>query len=160
MQKAYFAAGCFWGTEALFRQIDGVSDVSVGYINGKTEDPTYNEVCGGETGYAEGVEIDFDETLVRYETLLTLFWKNHQPTSKNKQGPDSGSQYRAAIFYLNEEQKNLALLSKEALAKSGKYSDPVVTDVEAFHTFYRAEEYHQRYFEKHGKVCHFNHSSE
>ncbi|MBN2712914.1 MAG: peptide-methionine (S)-S-oxide reductase MsrA [Planctomycetes bacterium] len=149
-EKATFAAGCFWGVEAAFRQVEGVIHTQVGYTGGKTKDPTYRQVCAGGTGHAEAVEIVFDPKKVSYEKLLEVFWKIHNPTTLNRQGPDVGYQYRSAIFTHGEEQKKLATDSKEKLGKSGKYDEPIVTTIEDAPEFYRAEEYHQQYFEKQG----------
>lgn len=150
MQKATFAAGCFWGVESMFRQISGVISTSVGYTGGETEDPTYKDVCGDKTGHAEAVEVIYDPSQVSYEKLLEVFWDNHDPTTLNRQGPDFGSQYRSAIFYHTPEQEKAALASKEALDKSGKYRSPIVTEIVPATEYYRAEEYHQQYYEKRG----------
>jgi peptide-methionine (S)-S-oxide reductase len=150
METAIFAAGCFWGVEATFRQVEGVVSATVGYTGGTTTEPTYKDVCSGKTGHAEAVEVIYDPQRVAYETLLEVFWKNHDPTTLNRQGPDIGTQYRSAIFYLTPEQEAAAKVSKEQLEASGRYKRPVVTEITPASTFYRAEEYHQRYFEKHG----------
>lgn len=150
MQKATFAAGCFWGVEAAFRQVNGVTDTAVGYSGGTYENPGYREVCTGLTGHAEAVEIHFDPALVTYAELLDVFWANHDPTTLNRQGPDVGSQYRSAIFYHDDEQKAVALESKERVIASGRYKNPVVTEITPAAHFYRAEDYHQQYFEKRG----------
>jgi peptide-methionine (S)-S-oxide reductase len=153
-QKATFAAGCFWGVEAAFRQIKGVISTQVGYIGGSMDNPTYEDVCTDETGHAEAVEVTYDSSKVSYEKLLEIFWQNHNPTQLNRQGPDIGSQYRSAVFYHNEKQRKAAIKSKEMLGKSGKYSKPIVTEILPATDFYRAEEYHQRYLEKRGmNVC-------
>ncbi|HSX25742.1 MAG TPA: peptide-methionine (S)-S-oxide reductase MsrA [Chlamydiales bacterium] len=149
-EKATFAAGCFWGIETEFRKLPGVIDAQVGYTGGHTKNPTYNEVCGGQTGHAEAVEILFDPKIISYEKLLALFWRIHDPTSYNRQGPDIGSQYRSAIFTHNAHQLEAALKSKAALEKSGQH---IVTEIAPAGPFYRAEEYHQRYHEKHGGSC-------
>lgn len=155
MAKATFAAGCFWGVEAAFRQIKGVSATTVGYIGGKTANPTYEQVCTDRTGHAEAVEVDYDPAQVSYEQLLKVFWENHDPTQLNRQGPDYGSQYRSAIFFHTPEQQAAAEASKAALAQSGKYRRPVVTEIVAADAFYRAEDYHQQYLEKRGLAsCH------
>lgn len=156
MQKATFGAGCFWGVESFFRALPGVSDVVVGYSGGHTENPTYEQVCTGNTGHAEAVEVVYDPEKVSYRELLELFWKNHNPTTLNQQGPDFGSQYRSVIFYHTEEQKEEALASRQALEASKTWSKPVVTEIVAASTFYPAEDYHQRYFEKRGiaPTCH------
>jgi peptide-methionine (S)-S-oxide reductase len=154
-EKATFAAGCFWGVESAFRQVAGVINAQVGYTGGKTADPTYKEVCTDTTGHAEAIEITFDPAKVPYETLVSLFFKMHDPTQVNRQGPDFGTQYRSAIFYHSPEQKAAAESSKAALDKSRKYKKPIATQILPAGTFYRAEEYHQRYFEKNGgPACH------
>ena len=175
-EKATFAAGCFWGVESAFRTVDGVIDAQVGYIGGTTENPTYKEVCSGRTGHAEAVEITFDPSVVSYKELVELFWRVHNPTQVNRQGLDFGTQYRSAIFFhstsgreagaerqqRNEvqrqtlEQKEIAEKSKAVLEASGKYKKPIATQIVPAEPFYRAEEYHQRYFEKTGRpACHF-----
>jgi peptide-methionine (S)-S-oxide reductase len=150
-EKATFGAGCFWGVETTFRNIGGVTDAAVGYAGGKTENPTYEDVCTDETGHAEVVQVEFDPALVSYEKLLDVFWSNHNPTTLNRQGPDVGTQYRSVIFYHSPEQRAIAESSKAALDKSGKFRSPVVTQIEPAPKFYRAEEYHQRYLEKRGQ---------
>jgi peptide-methionine (S)-S-oxide reductase len=150
MAKASFAAGCFWGVEAAFRQVDGVLGTAVGYSGGRTENPTYESVCSGRTGHAETVEVEYDPAKVTYERLLDVFWENHDPTTLNRQGPDVGEQYRSAIFFQTPEQEKAAIASKENLEKSGRYKRPIVTEITPASAFYRAEEYHQRYLEKHG----------
>jgi len=152
MEKATFGAGCFWGVEAEFREIPGVVDVAVGYSGGKTANPTYHEVCGGETGHAEVCEVTFDPQQVSYERLLDAFWQMHDPTTRNRQGPDFGTQYRSVIFYHSPEQKAAAESSKAALEASGRFKRPIVTEIVPAGPFYRAEEYHQRYLEKAGRV--------
>jgi peptide-methionine (S)-S-oxide reductase len=157
MEKATFAAGCFWGVEALFRETKGVIDTKVGYTGGWEKDPSYERVCSGSTGHAEAVEIIFDADKINYTTLLQLFYDNHTPTTLNKQGPDIGTQYRSAIFFHTAEQQALALDFKEALSNSKKYSTPIVTQIVPAETFYPAEEYHQRYLEKQGlRHCHLS----
>jgi peptide-methionine (S)-S-oxide reductase len=151
MRKATFGAGCFWGVEAAFRRVEGVADVAVGYLGGTLENPTYRDVCTDTTGHAEVVEVQFDPAKVSYEQLLDVFWQIHDPTTPNRQGPDFGTQYRSAIFYHDEAQKAAALASKAALESSGRFRRPIVTEVTPASTFYRAEEYHQRYLEKHGR---------
>lgn len=147
---ATFAAGCFWGVEELYRKLDGVYATTVGYIGGQTDKPSYKEVCADVTGHAEAVQIHYNPEEVSFETLMNLFWENHNPTTLNRQGPDVGSQYRSAIFYHTDEQKSFAQLSKEQLDESGKWSKPVVTEIVEASTFYRAEEYHQKYLYKRG----------
>ncbi len=148
--KATFGAGCFWGVEAKFRKVDGVSDAVSGYIGGTLDNPTYQDVCTGKTGHAEVVQVEFDPAKVSYERLLQIFWASHNPTTLNRQGPDSGTQYRSAIFFHDENQKAAANTSKQETESSGKHSTPIVTEITPASTFYRAEEYHQRYLEKHG----------
>ncbi len=155
MAKATFAAGCFWGVEATFRQIPGVTSTRVGYIGGRTENPTYKEVCTDGTGHAEAVEVEFDPAVARYDELLKTFWENHDPTQLNRQGPDWGSQYRSAIFFYTPEQEAAARASKDALEKAHRYSKPIVTQIVPAVTFYPAEDYHQQYLEKRGQAtCH------
>lgn len=155
-RKATFAAGCFWGVESVFRKVEGVVDVAVGYTGGTVEDPTYEDVCTGTTGHAEAVEVTYDPEQVSYEQLLEVFWMNHNPTTPNAQGSGIGTQYRSAIFYHSDEQRRQAAASKEALEASGKWPKSIVTEIVPAAPFYRAEEYHQRYFEKQGRglVCH------
>lgn len=155
MEKATFAAGCFWGVEAAFRQTKGVTATAVGYTGGQTVNPTYEQVCSDRTGHAEAVEVDFDPAQVSYDDLLAVFWDNHDPTQVNRQGPDFGSQYRSAIFFHSPEQQAAAERSKQALAASGKLKRPIATQVVPADTFYRAEDYHQQYLEKRGMAsCH------
>jgi peptide-methionine (S)-S-oxide reductase len=155
MEKATFAAGCFWGVEETFRQIKGVTDTMVGYTGGTTENPTYEQVCRSKTGHAEAVQVTYDPTKVTYEQLLDVFWKNHDPTQIDRQGPDYGTQYRSAIFYHTPEQQKIALESKNKLDKSGKYSKPIATQIISAVEFYKAEDYHQKYLEKRGlSNCH------
>lgn len=154
-ETATFGAGCFWGVEAAFRSVDGVSSTMVGYTGGTTENPTYKQVCTGNTGHAEAVQVTFDPDRVSYEQLLEVFWKCHNPTHVNRQGVDIGSQYRSAIFFHTPEQKEAATASRQRLAESGAFSRPIATEITPASTFYRAEEYHQRYLEKHGRAsCH------
>ena len=150
--KATFAAGCFWGVEAEFREIRGVTDTAVGFTGGRTANPTYHEVCAGDTGHAEVCEVTFDPDVVSYEQLLDAFWNMHDPTTRNRQGPDFGSQYRSAIFYHDEAQRAAAESSKKALESSGRFKRPIVTEITAAGPFYLAEEYHQRYLEKQGRL--------
>lgn len=148
--KATFGAGCFWHVEALFRQVKGVNNTCVGYTGGTTENPTYDDVCSDKTGHAEAVQVEYDPNQVSYEELLKVFWANHDPTTPNRQGPDIGTQYRSVIFYHDENQKKEAQISKEQLEKSGKFNKKLVTQIVPASTFYEAEEYHQRYFDKRG----------
>jgi peptide-methionine (S)-S-oxide reductase len=150
MAKATFGAGCFWGVEEAFREVEGVTDVVVGYTGGQTDNPTYEAVCSSATGHAETVEVEYDPDRVSYADLLEVFWSIHDPTQLNRQGPDVGTQYRSAIFVHDEEQRRTAEESKEALERSGRFERPVVTEVVPASAFWRAEDYHQRYFEKHG----------
>jgi len=155
MEKATFAAGCFWGVEAAFRQLAGVRATAVGYLGGQTQNPTYEQVCTGRTGHAEAVEVEFDPAQLSYEQLLELFWQCHDPTQLNRQGPDVGEQYRSAIFYHTPKQQAAATAAKQKLAASGKFARPVVTEIVPAGAFYRAEEYHQQYLEKRGQdSCH------
>ena len=155
MAKAIFAAGCFWGVEAAFRQVPGVVSTRVGYIGGHTANPTYKEVCGDGTGHAEAVEVEYDPARVSYDQLLDIFWENHDPTQLNRQGPDWGTQYRSAIFFTSPEQEQAAKASKQKREKSGAYRKPIVTQIVPEATFYAAEDYHQQYLEKRGLAsCH------
>ena len=149
-KKATFAAGCFWGVEAAFRRVPGVVDAAVGFEGGKTEHPSYRDVCSHRTGHAEVVEVDYDPGQVSYEELLDVFWSIHNPTTRNRQGLDFGSQYRSVIFYHDEEQHRAAVASKEALDASGEHRRKVVTQIVPAAPFWRAEEYHQRYYDKGG----------
>lgn len=150
MPKATFAAGCFWGVEAAFRQVEGVAATRVGYSGGTLPNPTYKDVCSGRTGHAEAVEVEHDPSKVSYEELLNVFWENHDPTTLNRQGPDIGTQYRSAIFFHTPEQEAAAKASKEKLERSGKYRSQIVTEITPASAFYPAEEYHQQYLEKRG----------
>lgn len=150
-EKATFAAGCFWGIEAAFRQTPGVLDAIAGYTGGHTVDPTYQQVCSGRTGHAESVEVTFDPAVVPYEKLLDSFWAMHDPTQRDRQGPDVGTQYRSAIFVQSPQQEAAALASRETLQRT--LGRPIVTEIVAAGPFYRAEEYHQRYFERHAIAC-------
>ena len=149
-EKATFGAGCFWGVEAAFRQVPGVVATRVGYAGGRTDHPTYRDVCSHTTGHAEVVEVEYDPARVSYDDLLNVFWANHDPTQLNRQGPDVGDQYRTVIFYHSPEQEAEARASKEKLAASGKYRRPIVTLIEPAPIFYVAEDYHQQYLEKRG----------
>ncbi len=154
MEKALFGAGCFWGVEDFFRQVPGVAAAVSGYAGGTIQNPTYKQVCGGDTNHAEVVEVRFDPAKVDYATLVDLFFKMHNPTQKNRQGPDFGTQYRSVIFTHGPEQARVAKERLEAAAASGRYKQPIVTEIEAAPAFWPAEDYHQRYFEKHGGSCH------
>jgi peptide-methionine (S)-S-oxide reductase len=149
-ERATFGAGCFWGVEAAFRKVNGVLATSAGYLGGTLENPTYREVCYSNTGHAEVVELVFDPAVVSYDSLLNVFWDNHNPTQMNRQGPDVGSQYRSAVFYYTPEQKETATASRDRLQNSGLYDRDIVTEITPASTFYRAEEYHQQYLEKKG----------
>ena len=153
--KATFAAGCFWGVEDAFAQVKGVKSTVVGYTGGTKVNPTYKEVCNGTTGHAEAVEIEFDPAQVSYQELLATFFQTHDPTTLNRQGPDYGTQYRSAIFFHDAEQAAAANGAKETLEKAGIFKRPIVTQIVEAAPFYKAEEYHQKYFEKNGmKSCH------
>ncbi len=152
IEKATFAAGCFWGVESAFCQVEGVISTTVGYSGGNTKNPTYEEVCTDKTGHAESVLIEFNPELITYEKLLELFWSIHDPTTLNRQGPDIGNQYRSIVFYHSEEQKNMAIYIKDKLEKSKRFSRKIVTEIIPSTVFYKAEEYHQKYFQKHGLV--------
>ncbi len=150
MAEATFGGGCFWGVEAVFRQVEGVTATEVGYAGGTTENPTYRDVCSDTTGHAEVVRVHYDPSRVSYEKLLEVFWNEHDPTTLDRQGPDIGSQYRSVIFYHDDQQKAAALASKKRLEESGRYKRPIVTQILPAGPFYRAEEYHQQYLEKRG----------
>lgn len=152
LEKATFAAGCFWGVEEAFRKTKGVIDTVVGYTGGFTKNPTYKEVCTGRTGHAESVLVTFDPSQITYEELLDIFWKIHDPTTPNGQGLDIGNQYRSAIFYHSEEQRIAAIALKDKLQNSGKYKSEILTEIKPAMTFYIAEDYHQQYLEKNGLV--------
>jgi peptide-methionine (S)-S-oxide reductase len=155
MAKATFAAGCFWGVEATFRQIPGVTATRVGYTGGDLKSPTYKDVCTDRTGHAEAVEVEHNPAEVSYGDLLNVFWENHDPTQLNRQGPDFGTQYRSAIFYHSPEQEQAARASKQAREESRQFSRPIVTQIVPAVTFYEAEDYHQQYLEKRGlATCH------
>jgi len=155
-ETATFAAGCFWGVEETFRKLDGVLSTSVGYTGGKTSKPTYKEVCTDTTGHAEAVQIDFDPSRLSYQKLLEVFFENHDPTTPDRQGPDVGKQYRSAIFVHDDQQRRLAEAEKNKRNASGEYVGPLVTQIEPAGTFWPAEEYHQRYYQKKGAqwTCH------
>jgi peptide-methionine (S)-S-oxide reductase len=151
IETAAFAAGCFWGVEEAFSKVPGVTETEVGYAGGHTENPTYEQVSSGKTYHAESVKVKYDSEQVSYQKLLDVFWSIHNPTTPNRQGADIGSNYRSIIFYYTPEQKKLALESKEALDKSGKFKNPIVTEILPAGKFWRAEEYHQKYYLKGGK---------
>ncbi len=151
-ETAIFAAGCFWGVESTFRSVEGVLETEVGYIGGHVENPTYKQVCSDRTGHAEAVRVVYDPDQVCYEKLLEVFWSCHDPTQKNRQGPDVGSQYRSAIFYGSDRQKSQAQASRASQAE--KRDRPIATEITEAGTFWPAEEYHQQYLEKTGRVCH------
>ena len=150
MEKATFGAGCFWGVEAAFQKIKGVQSTTVGYMGGPLKNPTYEDVCTNTTGHAEVVHIIYDEKIISYEQLLDIFWNIHDPTQLNRQGPDRGTQYRSVIFYYNDIHKKVAEKSKKKQQNSGRYKKQIVTEIIKAQTFYPAEEYHQKYLEKHG----------
>ena len=155
-EQATFAAGCFWGVEAAFRNTPGVLETTVGYCGGHAHNPTYEDVCSGNTAHAEAVQVRFDPAQVSYAQLLQVFWDNHDPTQVNRQGPDIGTQYRTAIFYHDPQQAAVARASKAEEDKSGRHAKPIATEIVPAATFYRAEEYHQQYLEKRGiATCHW-----
>ncbi len=151
--KATFGMGCFWHSEEVFRKTPGVVETAVGFMGGEKEKPTYKEVCAGRTGHAEVVQVTYDSEKISYPELLSVFWRNVDPTVVNRQGPDIGAQYRTVIFYHTDAQREEALRSKRELAESGRYRRPIVTEVLPASDFWRAEEYHQRYFERMGGSC-------
>ncbi len=154
-EKATFGAGCFWGVEAAFRQLPGVVDTAVGYLGGTMVNPSYRDVCTGRTGHAEVVEVTYDPQRVSYEQLLNVFWEMHDPTTLNRQGPDVGTQYRSAVFYHSPQQEAIANDSKAKLQEAKRFPRPIVTEIAPASSFYRAEDYHQRYLEKQGLTsCH------
>jgi len=154
-RKATFGAGCFWGVEVAFRQVPGVLNAEAGYEGGSLTNPSYQDVCTGRTGHAEVVEVTFDPARVSFEQLVDVFFTHHDPTTLNRQGPDRGTQYRSAIFFHDQEQRGVAEAAKERWNRSGRWRSPIVTEITPASTFYRAEEYHQRYLEKHGLAsCH------
>jgi len=152
-KKATFAAGCFWGIEEAFGKVKGVTSTTVGYTGGTTEKPTYHDVCTGTTGHAEAVEVEYDPNVVSYDELLNIFWNIHNPSEKNRQGPDIGTQYRSVIFYHDDEQKKQAEKSLAALKESGKYRDPIATEISGMTLFFAAEQYHQKYLQKQKGTC-------
>jgi peptide-methionine (S)-S-oxide reductase len=155
VEQATFGAGCFWGVESLFRQTPGVLSTAVGYSGGKTVNPTYDDVCNGDTEHAEVVHVEFDPEQVNFAKLLGIFFDNHNPTTVNRQGPDFGSQYRSVVFYHGDAQQAAAEEAKRKLGESNRWGRPIVTQIVPFTKFYRAEEYHQQYDEKHGRAsCH------
>jgi len=155
MAKATFGAGCFWGVESAFRQVKGVTDAAVGYMGGTLANPTYEDVCTDRTGHAEVVQLDYDPAQIPYEEILRVFFEIHDPTTLNRQGPDFGKQYRSVIFFHNAEQERTAQKMKEELDRAGRFARKIVTQIVPASDFWRAEEYHQRYFEKHGiAACH------
>jgi peptide-methionine (S)-S-oxide reductase len=158
MEKALFGAGCFWGVEDFFRQVPGVSAAVSGYAGGSIQNPTYKQVCGGDTNHAEVVEVTFDPAKASYASLVDLFFKMHNPTQRNRQGPDFGTQYRSVIFTHGPEQARVAKERLEAAAASGRYKQPIVTQIEPAPAFWPAEDYHQRYFQKHGGSCHVSYA--
>ena len=152
MEKAVFGAGCFWHIQDKFKKVNGVMSTSVGYSGGNIKSPTYEQVCTGNTVHAEVVEIDYDPKVVTYSELLNVFWSCHNPTTKDRQGPDIGHQYRSVIYYLNDEQKDLSVDSMTKMDKSGKFRDLIVTEVQPIKQYYKAEDYHQDYFDKKGSL--------
>jgi len=155
MEQATFGAGCFWGVESFFREVPGVVDAACGYAGGHVDHPTYRQVCTETTGHAEVVQVTFDPKKLSYDHLLDVFFANHDPTTLNRQGPDEGSQYRSAIFTHSQEQADQAHAKVAALTRTGRFKRPIVTAIEPAPAFYRAEDYHQRYFEKNGlPSCH------
>ena len=152
MEKAIFGAGCFWHIQDKFKKVDGVSSTSVGYSGGKIDSPTYEQVCSGDTGHAEVVEVNFDPNIVTYSELLDIFWLCHDPTTKDRQGPDIGHQYRSVIYYLDDKQRKLAEESMDDMNKSGRFRDSIVTEIHPIKEYYRAEDYHQDYFDKKGSL--------
>lgn len=154
MEKAYFGAGCFWGVEANFKEIQGVEDTTVGYGGGDVQNPTYHQVCDGETGHAELVEVVFNPSELSYEKLVKTFFGMHNPTTLNRQGVDVGSQYRSVIYTISDQQASVAEQVKQDLTTQGVYDKPIVTLIEPFKNFYEAEEYHQDYLDKNPGICH------
>jgi peptide-methionine (S)-S-oxide reductase len=155
MATATFGAGCFWGVEEVFRKTPGVTDTAVGYMGGSLENPSYQQVCTGRTGHAEVVHLEFDPDVVAYKRLLEIFWQIHDPTTLNRQGPDVGTQYRSVVFHHDPAQQAAAAAMKERLEAGGRFRRPIVTAIDAASTFWRAEEYHQKYVQKRGGAsCH------
>jgi peptide-methionine (S)-S-oxide reductase len=154
MEKALFGAGCFWGVEDFFLQVPGVTEAVSGYAGGASQNPTYKQVCNGDTNHAEVVEVTFDPAKVPYGELVDLFFRMHNPTQLNRQGPDFGTQYRSVIFTHGPDQARMAHERLEAIKDSGRYKSPIVTQIEPAPAFWKAEDYHQRYFQKHGGSCH------
>ena len=152
MEKAIFGAGCFWHIQDRFKKVKGVSSTSVGYSGGKKDSPTYEQVCTGDTGHAEVVEVDFDPSVVTYSELLDVFWSCHDPTTKDRQGPDIGHQYRSVIYYLDDRQKKLAEESMNDMSESRRFRDSIVTEIYPIKEYYKAEDYHQDYFDKKGSL--------
>ncbi len=148
MEIATLAGGCFWCTEAIFKRLKGVTSVIPGYAGGQKENPSYEEVCSGATGHAEAIQITFDPTIISYDKILDVFWHLHDPTALNQQGNDIGTQYRSAIFYHSEKQKEIAGKIKKKIEESGMYKNPIVTEIVPFANFYKAENYHQNYYDK------------
>ena len=153
METATFGAGCFWGVESVFEQVDGVTATKVGYTGGFTQAPSYEDVCSHRTGHAEAVEVTYDPARVSYDTLLDIFWMNHDPTQLNRQGPDIGDNYRSVVFYHSPEQEAAAIASKKRLEESGRYKRPIVTEIVPATTFWDAEQYHEKYFSRRGIVA-------
>lgn len=152
MATASFAAGCFWGVEAEFRELPGVTSTAVGYMGGTVANPTYHQVCAGNTGHAEAVQLEYDPAKISYEALLQAFWGLHDPTTLNRQGPDHGTQYRSVIFFHTPEQQKAALHVKQELERAKRFRHPIVTEIVPATQFYRAEEYHQCYLQKRGRA--------
>jgi len=154
LERALFAAGCFWKTQYIFSKVPGVVKTRAGYCGGTAPNPSYGEVCSGNTGHAETVLVEYDPGTVSYRRLLEVFWHNHDPTTVNRQGPDVGTQYRSVVFYTTDEQRKEAIACREELMRSHRFPRPIVTAIEPAGPFYDAEDYHQDYYRKHGEVCH------
>lgn len=148
MKKATFGAGCFWGVEEAFSKVKGVTKTTVGYMGGTLKNPTYEDVCTNKTGHVEVIEIEFDPSIIGYEKLLDIFWEIHDPTQLNRPGVDVGTQYKSIIFYYADKQKDSAIMSKNKLDASNKFKNPIVTEIKKVETFYQAEDYHQKYFQR------------